>query len=314
METLGHDFSRKEMARIMQRALSVCTTYPFLVRIGTLSAALTLLVSMVLVPMRLYTLFPDRFSYFSFLSLDAIRGYFDFEFWWAFGGVGAFALLFGIRTFYALWSDASIITAVHYLSSDSDLKLGFWRSLWIGLKRVFVMFEYESVTLVFDLSKLWMVFYYLAAFFGIGMIAPYWWLFLIAICFQLFFSVLLVYGKYNAIIENGQIFASMKKSMTLVAFYLSETFLLLAIVALFVVFAGLFTLLYFAIPALSIVIIQFLVQRFSLNIALYIGGLVALFLFYVFSRLIGYAQVYLTILWTLVFKELNERKEHTLVD
>jgi len=309
-----HDFSRREMVDIIREALDMCKKHHYLVRIGTMAAAVSLLVAMISWPYRLYSLFPDTFEYFSLFSWTTLIDLFSYDFVMGLLVMGGVGFLFLLYMIMPMWADASVIASVHHLKKDPELKLSFWRSLWVGLRRVFPLFEYESLTVAFDLSKLVTVVYLLMRFLSVDIILSFWMVFLVAGLFMLFFSVLLVYARYSVIIERGKVFRSIRRSMTLVAFYLSETFLLLMIVGFFVILVGLYTVLYFAFPAFIVFILQFLMQRFAESVAWWIGGTVALFMFYIFAKLVGFVRVFLDALWTLTFMELSARKEHKLVD
>jgi len=314
MSNKHEDFSRKEMADIIHHSAAMCKDYHYLVSIGTVAAGISLLASMIFWPYRLFSLFPERFDFFYMFSFSYMAGIFSTNF--SLGVILASILVIGVLIyfFFPVWANAAVISSVHNLKRDPNLKLGFWRSMWIGLGRVFVLYEYEALTIVFDVSQLGTVIYLLMRVFEPGPITNLWGVFLGIAIFQLFFSILLVYAKYRVVIMKGQIFKSMHKSMTLVAFYLSETFLLLLIVGFFVGLVFLYTILYFAFPAIIIFILQFLLQRFSEMIAWYIGGAIAIFMFVIFAKLIGYARVFLTTLWTLTYLELSQRKEHRLIE
>jgi hypothetical protein len=266
----------------------------------------------------LYGLFPDKFEYFSAFRLEVFWGYITdvFATGWM-NGVGLVLVLgvLGVAYFFfPVIADAAVISSVHHLKKDPDLKLGFWRSLWVGMKGFVPLIEYDALTAVFDISKLITVIYLLMKFIGPSEVLAFWPVFLVAACFMLFFSVLLVYGRYNVVIENGKVIKSIQKSVTLVAFYLHETFLLLTIVGFFVLLVLLYTALYLAFPVGIVFVFEFLLRSFNASIALYIGGGVAVIMYVIFAKLVGFAHVFLATMWTLTFMDLNERKEHQLLE
>jgi len=137
---------------------------------------------------------------------------------------------------------------------------------------------------------------------------------LILFIIELIINFTLVYSKYELIIHESSILFSMKKSVKMVLFNVTETFFILILLFLIALRALVNMLIVFLIPVLLYAVATFLVSFFSHMIMYVVIIIGALFAYYYLLKTSSMLMMFITFVLVLTFTELSEKKDEIIVN
>jgi len=214
-------------------------------------------------------------------------------------------------------SDGALIASIAKIESQ-QVRLSFTKSLALGLHSLLRVIEYNMVTSLFKISHL--IVYILLIRFQLKIYMDGWdfwgenyiWLIPILI-FVAILSLFMTYGEYDLIIHKRGVFKSIRNSINLVIFHLSETLLMTTLLLLITIRTILNIVLIFVVPALVASLISYLSINISMALAIGVGSTVALIIFWFSVKISGALHIFTTALWTMTYLDLDSRKDHKIL-
>lgn len=305
--------NRTDIRGIIRESWQITAKNKTLHTFGVISSMLTLVVGIVYMLYRVQYFFPRAIPGLSFFSLGnliyCLTNYTSITLIVA-ACAGAVFLAYLI---VPIWCEAALIATIARIREGHAEHYGFGRASSFGFQSFLPLFEYEALTVVFDITRSYTILLFVWRYFGATFLLQSLPAILFILIFIFLMSIALIYSRYNIVLHHGEIFKSIMKSFTLVFFYLGETVILGVLVLLIGIRTIINFVLVFAIPVGFVALISYLIQSLAVWASLLIAALIGFVVFIFVIRIAAALHVFVTAVWTIAFLELSGRKDHLLL-
>ncbi|OGC81989.1 MAG: hypothetical protein A2788_01540 [Candidatus Abawacabacteria bacterium RIFCSPHIGHO2_01_FULL_46_8] len=299
---------------IVREAWQITAKNRVLHTFGVIAATLTLLVGLVYMLFRIEYFFPHLVPGLSFFSLENLFYYLTYYPSLTLAFLGLAAIVFLAYLTLPVWCEAALIATIARIREGQAKDYSFGRASSFGLQSFLPLFEFEALTVVFDITRSFTILLLIWRYFGPTLLWQSTPLIIFILLVIFLISIALIYSRYNIVLHHGEVFKSIIKSLTLVTFYLGETMILLALVLLIGIRTIINFVLVFAVPVGFVALLSYLVQSLALWLSLLIAIGVGLVVFIFVVRIAAALQIFVTAVWTIAFLELSSRKDHLLLE
>lgn len=302
---------------LIKKAWHLTVDHKYLINIGILSSVFALLIGFVRVRYILPTPTGTVMDVYEFLQNNTNNPII-----YATIVIILYGIIYIAAMFTNVLADGALISGIAKIESQK-IRLSFGKCISLGLHAFLPLVEFKVVTSLLNIGNFIMYillirFYvrYYSITYGGGesdILSSFYPILIVAAILIAVISVFLTYGEYNLVIHRAGIFKSIKRSITLVIFHMSETILITVLVVLITIRALINILLIFLVPGIIVVLVEYLSLKVSLTISISIGAFIAVAIFWFAVKIAGTLNAFTTAVWTLTFLELDQRKEHKVL-
>ena len=228
-----------------------------------------------------------------------------------------YTLLLSLSFLVHTLSEGAIIAAVAKEATSGEAvprRVAFG----LGLSRFLAFVEFKLFTNFFSISSLtiWILLidYYSAQVLGgVSVVRQFLPLTILIVLVVLVLSIGFTYSEVHFVVRKSTIVGALKRSIRLVAFYLSETVLLSVLLILIFARTIVNVVLIFLLPALVVAVTTFLTAQLAPATSLWILVGASVIAIWFAARISGVLLVFTNAVWTLTYLELDSRKDDVII-
>jgi len=201
---------------IVREAWQITAKNRVLHTFGVIAATLTLLVGLVYMLFRIEYFFPHLVPGLSFFSLENLFYYLTYYPSLTLAFLGLAAIVFLAYLTLPVWCEAALIATIARIREGQAKDYSFGRASSFGLQSFLPLFEFEALTVVFDITRSFTILLLIWRYFGPTLLWQSTPLIIFILLVIFLISIALIYSRYNIVLHHGEVFKSIIKSLTLV--------------------------------------------------------------------------------------------------